>query len=394
MENDTPILGVIGKLKKRGGKRTPFVTLITGQSGCGSPAHGEWNSRRRAVSLRPKRRTRKERDMSEPEDYPYDVDPEPAGIPGFSMRTGARLCNFPTRSAELLPEHTTWLLSTVVPLLRDPQGAWIDVLAYASKRGDIKYNQGLSDRRRMAVVEFLKQKSGNPNLPFNRNHAFGEQDSDGGPLDNNGYWRAVGVYVYGGKMPAPEKIPPVETGSRDFKIRVVGSGGAGAAPPSVVIKTPLPIKLPIPVNFGGEVYFFELVDIKKKQKVHLAYGGAGASIGIPKLPGFGSVGTAADFTEFTLNRGSSLFSFAGPANIRTEAGASVPGNSIGGDIHLEFKSWSFFKRGIRVEDSKKKPADPRCVRMATGAGVGAQLAAGSSGKISLVPKKIFPYTGP
>jgi hypothetical protein len=318
--------------------------------------------------------------MREREDTTHDVQEVTGGIPGQPLRVAARLCNFKTNDSNLWPEHKTWLRDKVVPIVRDPQGVWIDVLAYASARGKAKSNKTLSDRRREAVIEFLKKESGNPNLPVNRNHAFGEEESGPDENDNSGYFRAVDVYAYGGQMPSI--VPPVQIGSVNFKIRVLGSAGAAATPPTI----------PVPINFGGEVYFFELVDLDKKQKSNLAYIGEGVSIGVPKIPGFTSVGTVGNFTEFTLSQPSSLFSFAGRAGIITEAGASVPGKGIGGDILLKFKSRSFIKRGVSV--TSKKPALHGFVRMDTGPGVSIQLSGSTNGNISLVPHKIFPHTGP
>jgi hypothetical protein len=319
--------------------------------------------------------------MREREDTSKDVqEVTGVGIPGLTPRVAARLCNFKTNDWKLWPDHEAWLRDKVIPIVRDPQGAWIDVLAYASARGTTKSNKTLSDRRRETVIEFLKKESGNPNLPTNRNHPFGEELSGPDENDNNGYFRAVDVYVYGGPMPSI--VPPVQVGSMNFKIRVLGSAGAGAPPP----------RIPVPINFGGEVYFFELVDLDKKQKANLAYIGEGVSIGVPKLPGFTSVGTVGNFTEFTLSQPSTLFSFAGRAGIITEAGASVPGKGIGGDIQLKFKSRSFIRRGVTV--TSKKPAQHGFIRMDTGPGVSIQFSGATNGNINLVPRKTFPHTGP
>jgi len=316
--------------------------------------------------------------MHEPEDTSKDVQEVTGGIPGQPLRVAARLCNFPTNKWKMWVEHEDWLRAKVIPILRDPQGAWIDVLAYASARGKTGSNKTLSDRRREEVVEFLKRESGNPNLPINRNHPYGEEESGPDESNNSGYFRAVDVYVYGGQMPAV--VPPV--GSINFKIRVLGSASAGAPPP----------RIPVPINFGSEVYFFELIDLDAKQRANLAYTGGGVSIGVPKLPGFTSVGTAGNFTEFTVSKPSSLFSFAGRAGIITEAGASVPGKGIGGDILLKFKSRSFIKRGVGV--ASKKPAPPGFVRMDTGPGLSIQFSGATNGKVELVPRKVFPHTGP
>jgi hypothetical protein len=274
--------------------------------------------------------------MREAEDTSQDVQEVARGIPGQTLRVAARLCNFKTGGSNLWPEHQRWLRDKVVPVLRDPQGAWVDVLAYASARGAANLNKSLSDRRREAVVEFLRKESGNPNFPVNRNHAFGEEVSGPDQKNNSGYFRAVDVYVYGGQK--PPVVPPVQIGSVNFKIRVTAN-------PSFSVTN----------NHREEVYAFELVDLDMKQTVNLLYVSGKF---FPRWIPVPDIAEAASFTGFTLNKPASLGSFVGPATLFTEPDVS----GTGSDIHLRFESLT--NRGVFVH-SKKPGARLGCVRMET-----------------------------
>jgi len=315
--------------------------------------------------------------MREPEDTSTDVQPVSGGIPGQVPRVAARLCNFKTNGSELWKEHKDWLRDNVIPILRDPQGAWVDLLAYASARGDSGKNNKLSEARRKAVEDFLKSESGNPNLPVNRNHAFGEELSGPDQKNNSGYFRSVDVYVYGGRM--PPVVPPVQVGSRRFKMRCLGSASPGVTVPKT------------PVGIGGDIVFFEIIDLHLGQRATFVYGGGGFSIGMPGIPFFVPIATEGTFTEFTLSRESSLFDFEGPADLLTDAGASVPGASVGGDICLKFKARNFVTRGVFVFSTKRKKGIHGYVVMDTGAGVSLTLGGVTQGKIVMRPHATVPF---
>lgn len=298
--------------------------------------------------------------MREPEDHPEDVVTLKVTGETALPRMAGRLCNFATNKHALWPEHTAWLRLNIVPLLRDPRGAWVDVLAYASNRGDVGRNQKLSERRRDAVVNFLRTETGNPNLPINIDRAFGETAYTGGnPNSNAGWDRAVDVYVYGG--PKPERPPPIRIGSIHFKIRCIGGIAPGVGIPGVPGITP-----------GGDFFLFEVVDLEKKEAATFLYRGMGFSIGLPlpkvKIPFIPGV-SAGDYAEIELTNAADLPDFGGPANLITHPGASVPWKSVGGDVELRFNSADFVRRGVRVRQKGPAKHLPGYVRMGTGAGI-------------------------
>lgn len=327
------------------------------------------------------------RAVREPEDHPEDVVVLKVTGAAALPRVAGRLCNFATNKSALWPEHAAWLRGNVVPPLRDPRGAWVDILAYASNRGDVGRNQKLSERRRDAVLAFLKAETGNPELPVNISRGFGETAYTGGdPRSNYGWDRAVDVYVYGG--PQPQRPPPVRIGSIRFKIRCVGGFAPGAAIPGVPGITP-----------GGDFFLFEIVDLEKREAATFVYRGMGFGVGVPlpkiKVPFHIPGVSAGDYAEFDLTNAADLPDFDGPADLITHPGASVPWKSVGGDVELRFNSVDFVSRGVRVRPKGRVEHLPGYVRMGTGAGIGMPGLGGTTkGKIEMWPGMVQPYTGP
>ena len=60
---------------------------------------------------------------------------------------GARLSNFPTATSALLPAHSAWLDTQAIPLVKTKIAPWIDVIGYASRKGNTAYDQQLSFQR-------------------------------------------------------------------------------------------------------------------------------------------------------------------------------------------------------------------------------------------------------
>ena len=117
---------------------------------------------------------------------------------------GARLCNFPTGKAILLPAHISWLDSVVPRLLRDLPDPWVDLYGFASHLGNHAFNKRLSVDRCEAVRKHIESYGLKVSFPVE--HGFGDNRSAGTATDNSGAWRAVEVYVFG-TMPPP-KPPP------------------------------------------------------------------------------------------------------------------------------------------------------------------------------------------
>ncbi|MBR1223060.1 hypothetical protein JQ557_34030 [Bradyrhizobium sp. U87765 SZCCT0131] len=139
-----------------------------------------------------------------------DVQP----ITGSLARVAARLCNFHTGHAGLLPAHLDWLDNTVAPLVAAASTPWVNIIGYASHLGDASFNQRLSFQRCEAVRQ--RVKTYNPRVAFPLEQGRGETESTGGVNDNSGYWRAVDVFVFDFKPPKPPAPKP----NYDRKVRL------------------------------------------------------------------------------------------------------------------------------------------------------------------------------
>jgi hypothetical protein len=120
----------------------------------------------------------------------------------------ARLCNFPTGHAMLLPAHVSWLDSVVSPLLRGLADPWVDLYGYASHLGSPAFNKRLSFDRCEAVRKHIRAYGLKVSFPTEL--GVGDSQSTGTALDNSGAWRAVEVYVFRAKPP-PKPPPKIYT---------------------------------------------------------------------------------------------------------------------------------------------------------------------------------------
>ena len=137
-----------------------------------------------------------------------DVEP----ITGTPAKVAFRLCNFATRKAELLKSHELWLDATIAPVVRSFQTPYVNIIGYASRLGDVKFNLDLSRRRSENVKRRIAGYSSKTVFPLALGKGEAECGAEG--RDNDGYWRAVDVYVYGAKAPdppAPRPLPNPDT---------------------------------------------------------------------------------------------------------------------------------------------------------------------------------------
>ena len=141
----------------------------------------------------------------------FDVQP----INGTLARVAARLCNFRTGEAGLLPSHIAWLDSTLAPVVRALPTPWVDIIGYASHLGNEAFNLRLSFDRCKLVRRRVQTYS--PKVTFPVEWGKGEAVSTGGPDDNAGFWRAVEVFAYGYRQ-APKPVPPAQ--AYDRKVRL------------------------------------------------------------------------------------------------------------------------------------------------------------------------------
>ncbi|KAA0990290.1 OmpA family protein [Dyadobacter aurulentus] len=137
----------------------------------------------------------------------YDVQKISGNINGTAPLAAARLSNFATGNTELLPAHKSWIATEVREALLVSPHAWIDIHGYSSHRGSKAGfdNLGLSRNRCHSVKSTIAQNFSKAS--FNIEVGYGDSASLGGEDNNDGYWRAVEVYVFGSK-PYKKEIPP------------------------------------------------------------------------------------------------------------------------------------------------------------------------------------------
>lgn len=294
-----------------------------------------------------------------------DIQP----ITGTNAKIAARLCNFVTGEAFLLPAHVNFLDQEVAPVIRGMQGPWVDIYSYASRRGDAAFNQTLSERRINAVKQRISQYANRVNFQIQK--AFGEGESGPNETDNSGYFRAVEIYVFANKPPAPKPNPVILPGSTRFKIRV--AGGLSAAIP--ILKGP-----------QADGYMFQIVDVKNAKSMFFSFTAIG--VAIPSLPGlpvsFTGVGPLADFSTTAPVQ---LFQFEGPCQLFQDWGATIgPFSTPYGKMRLSFDTNKLlFDVGARVI--------PSIVPMEGGPGLQTPSTGSASPGVLVRQSREVPFTG-
>jgi hypothetical protein len=234
-------------------------------------------------------------------------------ITGTNAKIAARLCNFPTGKSNMLASHRAFLDKEVAPVIRGMQGPWVDMFGYASRLGSASFNQQLSEQRIAEIRKHIATYAKNVN--FQIQTGFGESQSGPKETDDSGYYRAVEVYVYASKPPAPKPPKPVVTAATKFEIRVVGGGSA-----SIIAQ--------------ADNYFFQIVDIVRQQTAFFFYTGGGVGISIPKIPGPGSVTKTGPPTPFDTTLPAELYMFNSKAQLYQDAGATFGNWSFEGTMRL------------------------------------------------------------
>jgi hypothetical protein len=273
-------------------------------------------------------------------------------------RAAARLCNFKTAQADLLQDHKTWIDQTVGPIISSMQGTWVDLIGYASKLGDPQYNKGLSGRRVDAVRDYIA--TWRKGINFQKEVALGEEQSTGDESNNDGYFRAVEVFVYGFAppplRPRLEKKKPV---LQSFAIRPISalSIGIGAA--------------------GGDAVAFDIGEPSKGKWRRFIYAGASMniSIKIPGLPPIGSGGTGPS-KRFTTSQPCELEDFDGEATLFNGPGLAIGPIGVGGEMGLSIESKKLIPKRAVVR--------PRVITMTNSTGLQLSFGGAGKGKLSLM----------
>lgn len=125
-----------------------------------------------------------------------------------------RFCNFPTGKAGTLASHDDWVVRQLKPRIKDLANAWVDVIGFASKLGfksaadqadSDRKNKALSDQRCEEVKKVIRKHI--PNLRVNLTDGRGTAESTGPAQNDDGYWRAVKLRVFGAAAPGPIDPP-------------------------------------------------------------------------------------------------------------------------------------------------------------------------------------------
>jgi hypothetical protein len=120
------------------------------------------------------------------------------------------LYNFDIDGDRLKPEHEAFLMSEVVPTLRN--GGSITIVGLASRAGDPDHNQALSEDRAKYTLKFL-QRAVPTGFNVRRVTGFGERQAalernpDG---TENPLFRSVVIFVAPGSVPPPPPPPPLD----------------------------------------------------------------------------------------------------------------------------------------------------------------------------------------
>lgn len=298
--------------------------------------------------------------------------PEFVAFDGTRAAVAGRLINFATGKSVLQEGHRRWLQEKVVPAILARPNAWLDLYGYASKLGNVAFNLTLSQSRAEAAKKLiapllvLRGRSIEGMVKLDR--GFGE-DAPGyvaKESDNAGYWRAAEVVVFGSKPSVVRPPPRPGVSATQFEIRVVGGGSA-----SVVAQ--------------ADYYFFQIVDLVRRQTAFFYYTGVGIGIPIPMVPSAGSVTKSGPPKKFRTTRPAELYQFNSKASLYQDPGATIGPKSVGGTLRLSIKD---------IHDrSGFISTIPSMIPIEGGAGIQMPgLGSASEGVLALV-SAVFPFTG-
>ncbi len=287
-------------------------------------------------------------------------------ISGTEAAIAARLCNFVTAKSFLLQSHMDWLDQNVLPVIQSLVNPWVDLYGYASRTGNFEFNRQLSFQRCESVKSWVGNYSERTN--FQIEWAKGESESGPDESNNDGYWRAVEIYVFGQPHPPAPDIPT--PGPTEFRIRVVG--GATFSPFLKEIPIPLP---------QGDGYFFQIVDTLNNRTAFFLFSGLG--LGLPGVPP-GSMTEMGPFVRFTTTQPVHLESFAGAAQLFQDPGINLGSMVSLGNYHLSIESENLLMIGAGVR--------PSIIEIPSGWALGAGLGSATPGRLHLV-SDILPFSG-
>lgn len=200
-----------------------------------------------------------------------------------NARFKKRLIDFDTSSANLEAQHEAWMQQSMA-VVRTNSAFHVRIFGFASKLGDAKFNETLSQSRMNSVLSFLQKI--NPRTLSNVEvwEAHGEDLSSGGERDNSPEWRAVEVHIFIGEIlpspvppnvtPVKPNVPPLPGGERFKEWSVATPGGAFVANA---------------VGGGFNIFFIKNEKYNEIRGYIQPVGGVGASVGLKGLKMFWNI---------------------------------------------------------------------------------------------------------
>ena len=312
---------------------------------------------------------------------PYIAVDGPAASPA-SMEL--RLCNFPTGRSDLLQDHLVALRKYIMGAMWSAQGAYIDLVGYASKLGFAHNQSGNLDlsRARCAAVKnvlnpFLSGLGGA--FRFNVIVGRGDTESQDDQTLDHGFYRAVlvrlfafGTYHYN---PDPPPLPHVYTAtliappSDRFEFRawegVSATGGL----------------------FEASMMIFSIRDLRNSRTRYYGYKGIGGSVPIPKLPtiGFSAEHESTPIPFTTLVPVQDMKDFEGQAELAGSPGVTLNRDSLGGSAIFTMHPQAYSRRSI---------SNPIRVMFSFSKGFGANFLDVSAGSIKMLDESFRPTVYP
>jgi hypothetical protein len=275
-------------------------------------------------------------------------------------QAAGRLCNFKTGYFDLLPDHKVWLDHTVGRVLWDLKGTWVDLVGYASKLGNADFNKQLSARRVEEVKKYIGTLKKDVN--FQQETALGEEMSGDDESNDDGYFRAVEVFVYGfAPPPLRPRLEGKKTLRKYFAIRVVSALSVGIGP------------------LGGDALAFDIGEPTKGKWRRFIYLGGSGNFWLPKLkiplPPLSS-GFSGRSVPFSTSRPCEIEDFEGGATLFNGVGIALGPISVGGDMGLSIESSKLV--------SKMAVVSPKVIHMTNDTGLGISFGGAGKGHLQLL----------
>ena len=302
----------------------------------------------------------------------YDPSPNPASF-------GMRLCNFPTGSTQLLPEHYQAINDKLLGAMWPYQNSWIDLVGYASKlqyASDPSGNTTLSRNRCLAVQNYLDRFLSTMQQKFRFNWVQGRSDWESQQDSNidHGFHRAVEIRLFSQGQYRWTRPPVLRHGytlaaSDQFEFQAIES-----ASPTLVL-------------FEADAMIFSIHDLLNHRLRYYSYWGVGATVPIPKTP---AVGASAEHKSrpvpfTTAIKIVDMEDFAGSGSIDGDPGFTMNRTSVGGSVTLTMNTKAYEDRHIST---------PLSVKFSFSRGFGASIANVGTGRIKILDQSFRPTVYP